>query len=335
MKKRDLALAVGGALGAAVAVKLLSRAASVNWDDVAGIVPHAENSHFVSVDGARIHYQSFGDESKPTVIMIHGYTASVYVWKTSAPMLAQAGFHVIAIDMLGFGYSEKPRWFDYSIQSQARVVSRFMDRLGIGRATVVGSSYGGAVALTIALNYPARVEKLVLVDAVCNDDVKNHPILKLVAIRGIGEIVTPFLADSKTFLRYRMHNTLARVNHHMITDERIESIRRPLFAADGHHSLLATSRAWRANRIEQDAHLIKAPTLITWGEDDTVIPIKNGYKLHEQIAGSRLVVLKDCGHVPQEEKSELFTELVSEFCRDKKGRIAAKDADARQIESST
>ena len=149
MKKRNLALAFGGAVGAAVAVKLLTRAGTVNWEDVSAKVAHSENSHFTNVDGARVHYQEFGDNSKPHMILIHGFTASVYVWKTVAPMLAEAGFHVIAIDLLGFGYSEKPSWFDYSIQSQARMVSRFMNRLGIGRATIVGSSYGGAVALML------------------------------------------------------------------------------------------------------------------------------------------------------------------------------------------
>lgn len=332
MKKRNLVLAFGGAVAAAVAVKMLTRAASVSWDDVSDIVPHSDNSRFVMVDGARLHYQEFGDPAKQPILLIHGYTASVYVWKTTAPMLAAAGFHVIAIDLLGFGYSEKPSWFDYSIQSQARMISRFMNRLGIGRVTVVGSSYGGAVASTIALDYPERIEKLVLADAVCNDDVKDHPVLRLVSVRGLGEVITPFLADSKLFLRYRMHGTLAKANHHMITDERIESIRRPLFAADGHHSLLATSRNWNACHIERDAHLINHPTLIIWGEEDTVIPIRNGYKLHEEILNSRFVVLKGCGHVPQEEKSEIFAELVSEFCRDKKGRIEPKDGDQVRLE---
>jgi pimeloyl-ACP methyl ester carboxylesterase len=235
--------------------------------------------------------------------------------------LADAGFRVVAVDLLGFGYSEKPSWFDYSIQSQARMISRFMDRMGIGRATIVGSSYGGAVALNLTLDYPERVEKLVLSDAVCNDDALNHPILRLTSIRGIGELLTPFIADSKLFLRKRMHLTLAKPNHHLITQERIDSIRRPLLSAEGHRSLLATTRNWSACRLEQDAHLINQPTLIVWGELDTVIPIKNGHKLHNEILNSRFVVLKDCGHVPQEEKSELFCELVSEFAHDKKGRV--------------
>lgn len=332
MKKRNIAIAVGGAVGAAVAIKLLTRADSVKWDMVADHVAHSDRSHFVNIDGARVHYQEFGDPQNPPMILIHGYTASVYVWKTSAPMLADAGFRVIAVDLLGFGYSEKPRWFDYTIQSQARMVSRFMDRLGIGRATLVGSSYGGAVAATITLAEPARVDKLVLVDPVINDDLKSHPILRLVSYRGVGEVLTPFLSDSKALLRYRMHGTLARANHHLINDERIDSALRPLSAADGHHSLLATSRNWSATHIERDAHMINQPTLIIWGDQDTVIPVKNGHKLHGEMLNSRFVIFKDCGHVPQEEKSELFTELVSEFVHDSKSTIAAREGDDVRLE---
>src|SRR6476620_4237278 len=306
MKKRNIALALAGAAGAAVAVKMLTRAATVEWEDVKDIIPHSDKSRFTSVDGIRVHYQEFGDAGDPPLILLHGYTASVYVWKTSAPMLAEAGFHVIAIDLVGFGYTEKPRFFDYTIQSQARMVTRFMDRLGIGQAILVGSSYGGAVAATLALDYPERVEKLVLVDAVINDDLKSHPILKLASVRGVGELITPFLADSKRLMRHRMRGTIHPSNHHLVDEDRVLSIRRPLFASDGHHSLLATSRAWDATRIEQDAHLITQPTMIIWGEEDTVIPIRDAYKLQSEILHSQLVVFKDCGHVPQEERSELF-----------------------------
>jgi pimeloyl-ACP methyl ester carboxylesterase len=332
MKKRNIALALAGAAGAAVAVKMLTRDASVDWEKVSWDVAHSDRSHFVNVDGARVHYQEFGNAGDPPMILIHGYTASAYVWKTVAPTLAENGFHVIAVDLIGFGFSEKPRAFEYSIPAQARMVSRFMSRIGVGRAIIVGSSYGGAVALNIALDYPETVEKLVLVDAVINDEPKQHPILRLAALPGLGEALTPFLIDSKAFLRQRMHGTLAKVNHHLITDDRIESIRRPLAAADGHHAVLATSRNWHADRLERDAHQIDHQTLIIWGEDDTVIPIRSGYKLHEEILHSNFVVLKDCGHVPQEERSELFTYLVTEFCRDKKGRVEGISPDTARLE---
>ena len=325
MKKRDLVLAFGGAVGAAVAVKMLTRAKTVDWDAVADRVAHSDKSHFVEVDGATVHYQQFGDPVNPKILLIHGYTASVYVWKNVAPVLAENGFHVIAIDLLGFGYSDKPRWFDYSIESQARMISRFMNRLGIGRAVVVGSSYGGAVAGTLALDYPERLEKLVLVDAVCNDGPKSHPLMKLAAFPGIGEALTPFILDSKAFARSRMHTTLAPVNHHLITQDRVESTVRPLSAADAHHSVLEAARNWHADRIERDAGLISQQTLIIWGEQDKIVPLRDGYSLHNAILRSRFVVLPDCGHMPQEEKTEVFCKLVTEFCRDKKGKIETGD----------
>lgn len=333
MKKRNLAIGVLGAVGAVIAFKMLTRAKGVIWDDVSEQVPHSSNSHFVGVDGAKVHFQEFGDSAAPKILLIHGYSASVYVWNTTAPALAEQGFHVIAVDLLGFGYSEKPPWFDYSINSQARMISRFMNRLGIGRTTVVGSSYGGAVAATLALDYPERVEKLVLVGAVCNDEPKNHPILKLVSIPGVGEVITPFLIDSKIFLRRRMHDSLATVNHHLITEEHVNSVMRPLRAADAHYSLLATSRNWRACRVEQDAHLINQSTLIVWGEHDNVIPIRDGHTLYNEILNSRMVVLKNCGHGPQVEKPELFSALVAEFCRDRNGRTAVRESDDMRFEN--
>lgn len=332
MKTKHLALGIGGALGAAVAWKLLTRPATVEWEKAAEYVPHAANSHFTEVDGASVHFQEFGDPHHPTLLLIHGFTASAYAWKTVAPMLAAEDFHVVAVDLIGFGYSDKPLSFDYTIASQARMISRFMNRLGIGRATVVGSSYGGAVALTLALDYAERVEKLVLVDAVINDEAKNHPILRLAKIPGVGEVLTPFLIDSKTFMKFRMKGTLAPANHHLISKDRIESVIRPLGARDGHHAVLQSGRNWDANRIEEDAHLVSQPTLIIWGEEDYTIPIHNGETLYRSILNSRFVVLKNCGHVPQEEKPELFTALVSEFCHNRKGRIEDSDNEEMRLE---
>lgn len=314
MKKRNIALAAVGVAAGAVAVKMLTRDETVDFERVRALVPHNDRSQFVHVDGMRIHYQEFGDATAPPVLLIHGYTASLYSWHRSAPLIADVGFRVIALDLVGFGYSDKPRHFEYTIDAQARTVTRFMDRLGIGAAAIIGCSYGGAIAAVIALDYPERVDKLILVDAVINDDLKDHPILKLASVPGIGEIVTPFIADSRALLRHRMSGTLARGNHHMITDERVNAILRPLRAADGHHSLLATSRNWQANRVIRDAHHITQPTLIVWGEEDSVTPLEHGYMLRDAIPGSRVFVVKNCGHVPQEEKAGLFSNIVSEFC---------------------
>lgn len=334
MKKKHIALGIGGALGAAVAWKLLTRPETVLWDDHSEDVEHSDHSSFVEVDGIKIHYQEFGDPSNETLLLIHGFTASNYVWKTVAPKFAELGFHVVAPDLPGFGFSGKPSWFDYSIASHSRVIQRFLNRLGIGKATLVGSSYGGAVCLWFTLDNPERVTKLVLVDAVCNNDPKSHPVLKLAELRGLGEVITPFLVDSRAFLKLRMKNTIDPANHHLITRERIDSIQRPIKAADGHRSVLLTSRNWDASRIEEDAHLIDQPTLIIWGDNDKVIPIRDGEYLYDTILNSRMVVLKDCGHVPQEEKPEIFTQLVTEFCRDKKGRIAEPEGEGIKLKQA-
>ncbi len=134
-------------------------------------------------------------------------------------------------------------------------------------------------------------------------------------------------------LRYRMRGTLCRSNHDLITEERVTNVIRPLAAADGHHSVLATSRNWSANRLQEDAYLINHPTLILWGEEDKAIGIHNAYKLYDSILHSRLVILKNCGHVPAEEKSELVSELISEFCRDRKGRIENRTGSEMRFES--
>ena len=326
MNKKNLALGIGGAIGAVVAVKMLSRANTVEWKNVSGKIEHAENSHFVEVDGATIHYQRFGDISNPTLLLIHGYTASTYVWNTVAPMLAAQKFHVVALDLIGFGYSDKPAWFDYTIASQARIVERLMNRLGIGKATIIGSSYGGAVAATLALDYAERVEKLVLVGAVSNDEALDNPIFKVSTIPLLGEILTPFVIDSKALSKARMKRTFAPESYHLVTDERVETVLRPLKAKDAHHSVLASARNWDANRIAEDAHLINQPTLLIWGEDDEIIPPHNGENLYDSIVNSRLVILKNCGHLPQEEKPERFVELVGDFCRSRKlNEFAAVD----------
>jgi pimeloyl-ACP methyl ester carboxylesterase len=316
VKKRDIAIAISSAAAAAVGIKMLTRAATVHFEDVRHLVPHSDRSRFVNVDGIRLHYQEFGDAARPAILLIHGYTASLYGWRHCVQALADAGFYVLAIDLVGFGYSEKPRWFEYSIEAQARTLARFLDRLGVGCAALVGSSYGGAVAASLALDYAERVAKLVLVDTVCDDELTRHPILRLASIPGLGEVITPFLADSYALHRWRMRTSVAACNQSLATDERIAATRRPLFAADGHHSLLATSRNWRAERINRDAHLIRQPTLIVWGEDDPVIPVSVGHDLHAAIYGSRFVILKRCGHIPQEEAPDLFAGLVSDFCRE-------------------
>ncbi len=331
MNKKKIALGIGGAFVALIGVKMLSRAKTVAFEQVADQIAHAEHSHFIEVDGATVHFQEFGEKSNPTLILIHGYTASTYVWKTAAPLLAAQNFHVIAVDLIGFGYSDKPAWFEYTIAAQARIVERLMNLLGIGKATLIGSSYGGAVASTLALDSAERVEKLVLVGAVANDEALDTPILKFASLPLLGELLTPFFLDSERYSKARMRKTFAPESQYLVTDERVAAVTRPLKAKDAHYSVLASARNWDANRIQADAHLINQPTLLIWGEDDEIIPVRHGENLYDSIVHSRLIVLKNCGHLPPEEKPERFVALVGEFCRDRKGQIHADENERLEV----
>ena len=182
MKKRYLLAGATGLVAGAVATKLLTRPREVSWPDSINFIYHAEHSWFTTVDGARIHYQEAGDEHAPPILLIHGFISSTLIWDEVFLPLAQGGFRVVALDLPGYGYSDKPRHAEYTIESQARAVIGLMDRLGIEQAALVGASYGGAVAAAIALDHPERVSRLVLVGAVSSDEPKKKFLLRLVQL---------------------------------------------------------------------------------------------------------------------------------------------------------
>ncbi len=310
MKKRYWIAGVGAA---AVAAKLLLRPRDVNWEKNRTAVFHNDRSRFISVDGVRVHYQDAGDVNAPTMVLIHGFASSTLVWSKVLLELAAAGFRVIAPDLLGYGYSGKPRRLEYTIGSQARMVGGLLDELGIDRATIIGSSYGAAVAATIALDQPDRIEKLVLIGAVTNNDPTKFLVMRLFSSPIIGDIVSPFLLGSRRLLKRRMKRVYDR--HSWVLDERrVDARHLPLQAAATQRAIIRTVRRWDADRIQRDAHLITQPTMILWGENDLETPIRDAHSLHSEIDGSRLIIFRHCGHLPHEEYPLEFTEIVSDFC---------------------
>lgn len=313
MKKRYW---IAGAASLAIAGKLLLRPRDADWDKCRDVVFHSEHSCFVDVDGVRVHYQEAGDARAPAMVLIHGFASSTLVWSKVFLKLAAAGFRVIALDMLGYGYSAKPRTCEYTIDSQARLLMRLLDALGIPRAIVVGSSYGGAVAATCALDYPERVEQLVLVGTVNNNRPLAFMLMRLFGSPVFGDVVSPLLIGSRRLLRQRMKRVYDR--HSWVLDERrVDARHLPLRAASTHRAIIRTVRGWDAERISRDAHLITQPTLLIWGETDREIPVADGERLHAEIPGSRLIVFSNCGHLPHEEYPEAFVDVVTDFCKAK------------------
>lgn len=276
MKKRYWIAGVSAFAGAAVAAKLLSRPRDVEWLEHAGNLAHSECSRTIVVDGVQVRYQEAGPVDAPAILLIHGFTAFNLVWSEVLLPIAAAGFHVIAPDLLGHGFTEKRKDGEYTIESQARMIVRLMDRLGIEHAVLVGNSYGGAIAATMALDYPTRVERLVLVGAVINDEPKRSFMLRLARAPLIGDVVTPLLMDSRLVVRRRLKKIHSEFAHLLFDEDRVHARHLPMKAANTQRAILRTLRRWKADRVEHEAHRITQPTLIIWGEHDTDTPLRHG-----------------------------------------------------------
>lgn len=313
MKKRYWIGGISALAASSVAAKLLLRPGDVEFDKNRAVVFHAEYSRFAEVDGANVHYQEAGEPDAPAMILIHGFAASNLVWSKVLLELADAGFRVIAPDLLGYGYSDKPRELDYTIPRQAEMVVSLLRRLGIERAVLVGSSYGGAIAATIALDHPELVEKLILVGAVTNNKPTRFLLMRLFGSPFIGDVLSPLLVGSRRLLRIRMKRVYDR--HSWVLDERrVDARHLPLRTRGAHRAIIRTVRRWDAERISRDAHLLAVPTLLIWGDTDREVPLRDGERLRDEVPNSRLIVFRACGHLPQEEYPQAFVEVVVDFC---------------------
>jgi pimeloyl-ACP methyl ester carboxylesterase len=314
MKKRYWIAGAAGLVAGLVATKLLTRPRDVEWADSLNLIAHPEYSWFTQIDGARVHYQEAGNEKAPPIILVHGFISSTLVWSDVFLPLAAAGFRVIAPDLLGCGYSDKPRYGAYTIEAQALAVVGLMDQLGIDKAILVGASYGGAITATIALDYPERVDRLVLVAAVSNNEPTESLLLRIARTPIVGDVLAPLFLSSRWALRARMQRMYRR-RAGAFDERRVEARHHLLSAANTHRAVLRTLRRWDANRIRREAHLIHQPTLVVWGQNDPEIPLSDGQALCNALPSARLIVFRDCGHQPHVEFPGQFLEATTAFCR--------------------
>jgi len=292
----------------AFAIFWFARPADVNFDQARAAVPNADYSRFADVDGVRIHYQEKG--AGEPLVLIHGYLASTFAWKDVFDPLSQQ-FHVIAVDLKGFGFSAKPDG-DYTRRAQGDLLIRLLEHLGIDRAILCGNSMGGEVAMNAAVRRPDRVSALILVDSsgvtVSGGDsvtpgVAGWPVIGP-AIMSLALISDSLARDG---LRQCFHDKS------IVTDEQVAAYYRPLTTRDGQRAAFLARKQAAINPIEPEINKIWQPTLIIWGAEDELIPLEAGRKLNSMIAGSRLVVFDGCGHVPQAETPGRFMAEVSDF----------------------
>jgi pimeloyl-ACP methyl ester carboxylesterase len=301
-KRRLFFLAALGAVGTAwsVSKRALQRWENLELDEV------EKPGQTVLVGDVGIHYVEAG--KGPVLLLLHGLGASAFSFRRLIPLLAPHA-RVIAIDLKGFGYSERPPDGDYSLSAHARAVRDFMDVMGIEKASVLGHSLGGAIAMHLAGTWPERVERLVLVSSATQSEVSR-------AVRGARffRLFLPLVAvltlQNRRFRSLSMRSAV--YDPASLTDELMEGYMRPT-RIRGHLRSLGELMVDRAKDPSIDPSAIRQPTLIIWGEGDRWLPSSNGRRLQQQIPGARMVVVEKAGHLVPEEQPEETAEAVIDF----------------------
>lgn len=269
-----------------------------------------------SIHGHRVAYRTAGEG--PVVLLVHGMAGSSVTWKHVIPSLARQ-FTVVAADLLGHGESGKPRRGEYSLGAHANVLRDLLHVLGHERASIVGQSLGGGVAMQLAYQYPERCERLVLVGSGGLGREVNL-VLRALTVPG-AEYVVPFVcAPAVREAGNRMAGWLYRIG--LRAAPAIEEVWRSftsLADADTRQAFFRTLRAvvdagGQAVSATDRLYLAsQVPTLIVWGDRDPFIPVGHASAAHQAMPGSRLEIFPDIGHFPHCEAPERFVEVLVDF----------------------
>ncbi len=270
------------------------------------VLAQAAQDKTVTIFGAKIHYIEAGDAANPTVVLLHGLGGSTDNWAFNTPALA-AKYHVIALDQVGFGKSDKPL-INYRIGTYADFLDKFFSELKIEKATLVGNSLGGWIGALYTLKYPNKVEKLVLVDSAGFAPPKDFNYKSL--------------QNLNPSTREQVRETLKLViyNQALVTDAFVDSgITARVSAGDG-YTIQALVDSIKRGEDFLDGKLkdLKKPTLIVWGKQDGLTPLAEfGERFKREIAGSELIVYDQCGHIPMVEKAADFNAALLKFLEQK------------------
>ncbi len=276
------------------------------------------NARFADVDGVRVRYTDTGEpeaeakapaaqpganegepsvskpaggDRKPTVILVHGFAASLDSWAGVVPVLSRT-HRVIALDLKGFGWTDRPEG-DYSPEAQAKLVLRLLELRGVSRSAIVAHSWGSSVALAASLQAPERVTKLALYDAWVYDE-QLPTFFHWARANGVGEALFSLFYKERADERI----ALAFFDHKFVTEKLVESVDDALDRPGTLAAALAAVRGQHYEDVENRYRRIDKPTLLMWGREDIVTPLKYGERLARDLPGSRLIVYPRCGHFP-------------------------------------
>jgi pimeloyl-ACP methyl ester carboxylesterase len=269
----------------------------------------------IDLHGHHVSYRMAGEG--PAIVLVHGLTGSSTTWREVMPALAER-YTVLAPDLLGHGESAKPRG-DYSLGAFASGIRDLMVALGIERATVVGHSLGGGVAMQLAYQFPQRCERLVLV-ASGGLGKEVSIMLRAVGLPGAELVMPVLLHPALADLLESIGNTFGRRGARMgVRGREIWRSYRGLTETHGRVAFIHTVRSVidvRGQRVSARDRLYLAggvPTLIMWGDQDRIIPVEHAHVAHELMTGSELVVVPGAGHCLPFEAPEAFLEALEAF----------------------
>jgi pimeloyl-ACP methyl ester carboxylesterase len=270
----------------------------------------------ILLHGQRIGYRAEGRGS--VLVLVHGIAGTSATWDDLIPRLS-ARHRVLAPDLLGHGESAKPDG-DYSLGAYANLLRDFLEVLGHERATLVGHSLGGGIALQFAYQFPEKCERLVLVSS-GGLGREVHPVLRAAVLPG-AEVVLPWLSVAARKSVGRVVHALGNLGLRASADLE-ESWRSfvSLEEPEARRAFLHTVRGiidLHGQRVSAHDRLYLAaglPTLILWGEKDRLIPVRHGREAHERIAGSRLEIFPGAGHFSWRDEPQRFAEVLLDFMK--------------------
>jgi pimeloyl-ACP methyl ester carboxylesterase len=267
----------------------------------------APPSRFVELPGLRLHLRDTGPREAPAVLLLHGFGSSLQTWEALAPLLEDR-FRVIRIDLPGFGLTGADATGDYTDERAIVVIEALLDRLGVARAAVVGSSMGGRIAWRFAAARPGRVSRLVLMapDGFASEG------------RAYGE--APRLPLMMRLLPYTAPRVLLRqatapayADPAMLTDALLDQYREMLLAPGVRRAILSRITQTVLPEPEPILRRIEAPVLLLWGERDQAVPVGHAADYLKVLSDARVVVLPGIGHVPMEEDAAATAAALRDF----------------------
>lgn len=295
---------------AVVAMVVLSPLASgcVSLVPFARVRAEVGDAAYLQVSGQHVHVEQAG-ESEP-VVLLHGFGGSTYLWRQVTPRLA-GRFRVLAIDLNGFGWTERPRTCEaYTLEGQAALVLGVLDALGIERAHLVGHSYGGGLAIWLAARHPERVRSLSLVASTLPTYATARR-SRWAAWRPLVALFVRTRALREGFVRRGLERAVA--DPAVVTDELVRAYLARLKVEGATRAFQGLTAPTDGPRPEVRLEELRVPTLGAWGEQDRLLSVEDGARGVGRIPGSRFVRLAGVGHLPMEEAPDRLAAALAEF----------------------